>query len=161
MPLCVFILPIVLLTFVDTQQEGFFDAVNSYCAERIDPSSFSCIDKSISRWYGLERCLIDVSLPYYASIARKSKSECELQTLACGNGEFMLQLQLVKTEKERTRLRHIARGVNEEHGHGTEIILRLWSLSMRSRRYICSDSCFYLSKLQRLVMRMVFDSPEL
>ncbi len=83
------------------------------------------IDKSISHWYRLERCSIDVGIPYYASIARKLESECELKTLACAKGEFMLQFQLVKTEKERTRLRRIARGVNEEYGHSTEIMLRL------------------------------------
>ena len=64
------------------------------------PSSSRCVDKSMSRWYGLGGERIDIGLLIYIAIDWKPENGCEIRDAAFGKSGIMILLILVKTAVE-------------------------------------------------------------
>lgn len=105
----------------------------------IEPGDFSCIDESISRWYGLGRCWIDVGLPCYVAIDSKPENGGEIQNIACGIDGFMFKIEFVKSESQRNleiAWTSFAIGVTNSSVPNYKILTIMWV--DRSRRYFVS-----------------------
>ena len=100
------------------------EAINRHREAFVRPSDTTCVDESISRWYGLGGHWIDVGLPHYVSIDRKPEAGCEIQNAACASSGIIPRLELVTTAKK---------AFEGDKNHGTAMLHRL----------ICADSCFY------------------
>jgi hypothetical protein len=84
--------------------EGFVKNFNNHRKKFVIPSWMICVDESICRWYGLGGHWINMGLPMYISFDRKPEDGCEVQNSCCGISNIMLQLKLVKSEREESRL---------------------------------------------------------
>ena len=59
--------------------DDFIEAFNDYRAKSYSPSYRICVDKSISRWYGLVGHWIKIGLPNYVAMERNPDNLCEIQ----------------------------------------------------------------------------------
>jgi Transposase IS4 len=127
--------------------DEFLQSINRHREAHVTPSDMICVDESISRWYGLGGHWIDVCLPHYVAIDRKTENGCEIQNSACGRSGTMLILQLVTTQEHEAE-----RSTNEEKGmlHGTVVLKRLLGPWEGSDRIVAADS--YFSSVQAAIL---------
>ena len=117
--------------------QDFVTAINSHRASRVSPSSFICVDESISRWYGLGGSWLDKGLPHYVAIDRKPENGCELQTAACGESGIMLSIEVVMA-KEDYKGKLFQSGCS----HSVAMTRRLTNNWANSNRIVIADSYF-------------------
>jgi Transposase IS4 len=127
--------------------DDFVTNFNQYRINRFIPSDSICVDESMSRWYGLGGSWINIGLPHYMAIDRKPDAGCEIQTACCGKSGVMLQLKLVKTNKELDSLEQQRSTTAEQIElqrlqHGTKILLSLVKPWQHSQRLVAADSFF-------------------
>ena len=120
--------------------DDFVKHFNDHCTATFIPSSFLCVDESISRWYGLGGDWINIGLPMYVEIDRKPENGCEIQNAACGKSGIMISIRLVKTkvEEEANSIAEDERGML----HGTKVLLELVDKWADTDRIVCADSYF-------------------
>ena len=58
-----------------------------------------CADESISRWYRKGGHWINLGLPMYVAMYRKTENGAEIQNYACGRSVIMMRLSIVKSAK--------------------------------------------------------------
>ena len=68
---------------------------NKNLACNYHPSDFICLDKYMSRWYGIVGHWINYGLPQYIEIDRKSENGCEIHNDSDGVSGIIIQLNLV------------------------------------------------------------------
>lgn len=124
--------------------EDFISAINDHGSSRVDPSDLLWIDLSISRWYGLGGCWIDVGLPCFIAMDRKPEYGFEIQNTACGRAGFMLKLKLVKSEDERIIISTQNQTDLSTCNYGTQVTLELTSPSMNTDLFVLT-AIFLLS----------------
>ena len=79
---------------------------NEVWKEKIHPSNFIWVEKSVWRWYGMGGNSIHGGLPHDIVIDRKPYNGCEIQNYSHGSVCAILRLKLVKTaEEEKTHKR--------------------------------------------------------
>ena len=103
------------------------------------PSILLCIDKSISRWYGVGGSWINIRLPSYIAIDQKAKNGCEIQNVVCGKSGVMIRLSVINNEED-SDIRTMEKP--DSLVHGTSILKYLIFLQTQSNRDVCTDSYF-------------------
>ena len=76
--------------------DDFIEAFNDYREISYSPLYQICVDKSISRWYGLGGHWIKIGLPNYVAMERNPDNLCEIQDACNGRSKIMICLKLVK-----------------------------------------------------------------
>ena len=76
--------------------DDFIEAFNDYRVASYSPSDRIFVDESISRWYGLGGHWINIGLPNYVAMERKTDNICEIQDACDGRSKVMILLKLVK-----------------------------------------------------------------
>ena len=79
---------------------GFLDNFNKYWALNYVPSDLICVEESMSKWYRIGGHWINMGLPMYAAIDRKTVNACEIQNSCDAIYQVMMQLKLVKLEDD-------------------------------------------------------------
>ena len=120
--------------------DEFVDRFNAHRATNFFPGRCVCVDESIIRWYGHGGDWINHGLPHYISIDRKPESGLEVQNAACGESGIMIQLKLVKGEKDDDYSDNEANQDNVPHG--AKVLLKLLSPWINTQRIVCADSYF-------------------
>jgi Transposase IS4 len=77
--------------------QDFILNFNEHRAQYFHPGWQICVDESMSRWYGLGGHWINMGLPMYVAMDRKSEDGMEIQNACCAHSNIMYQLKLVKT----------------------------------------------------------------
>ena len=72
--------------------EEFVTLLNEYHKQLFYPSYLICVDESISRWYGQGGHWINLGLPMYVAMDRKSENGAEIHNYACGWSGIMMRL---------------------------------------------------------------------
>ena len=118
--------------------DDFIEALNGYRAAFYSPSDRICVDKSISRWYGLGGNWINIGLPNYVAMERNPDNGCEIQDACDGRSKVMIRLKLVKGSVDNELL------ANEYPGglHGTRVMIQVFSPWRYIGRVVCADSNF-------------------
>jgi hypothetical protein len=119
--------------------DDFIKNFNLHRINHFRPSELICVDESMSRWYGHGGEWINAGLPNYVAIERKPENGCEIQNAACGVSGVMLQLKLVKTTTEMSKLLNEA---DKEMLHGIVVLKELVNPWFYSQRIVCADSYF-------------------
>jgi Transposase IS4 len=102
----------------------FVSAVNTHRRTMFTPSEHICVDEIyIARWYGQGGHWIDMGLPHYVAIDRKTETGCEVQNAACCRRGIMVNIRLVPTAEVEARW--TAEIKDPELGHGTAILSQL------------------------------------
>jgi hypothetical protein len=129
--------------------DDFVNNFNYHRYTKFIPSELICVDESMSRWYRQGGHWINIGLPHYLAIDRKPDNGCEIQTACCGKSGVMLQLRIVKTNKElqaQERLQSTAPITEDEEQqelqHGTKCLVALVKPWHHSQRLVCADSFF-------------------
>lgn len=100
-------------------------------------SYLTCIDESMSRWYGLKCDWVDIELSYYISIDRKPDSDCEISNSAYGPSVIILHLEIVKGADETCE-----KEFETQMLHVTAVTSRLVDPWINSNMIVCNDSYF-------------------
>ena len=74
-----------LINFINDEREHFFS-----------PSSWICVDESISRWYGTGGDWINEGLQMYVATDHKPENGCKIWNACDGESGIMIRLNLVK-----------------------------------------------------------------
>jgi hypothetical protein len=119
--------------------DDFVVNFNLHRAATFVPSSYICVDESISRWYGLGGDWINMGLPHYVAMERKPENGCEIQNAACGMSGVMLQLKLVKSAQETAAA---VPDDDDNSYHSTRVLKDLVQPWTHSDRVVCADSYF-------------------
>ena len=101
------------------------------------PSDLISVEESISRWYGLGEDWIDVGLPHYVAMDRKSENGCEIQDATCGRSGIILRLEIF-TATDETR----EKDFEDAMPHGAAVVRRLVDPWISAKRTVCADSYF-------------------
>ena len=80
--------------------DRFVIRFNEYFTDTVTPSELICGDKSMVHWYGQGGVWINLGLPMYVAIDRKSESGAEIQNSACGKNQIILRLKVWKSEDD-------------------------------------------------------------
>ena len=115
----------------------FYNAFNEHRAKNLKASDHLCIDESMSRWYGEGGYWNDTGLPHYVAMDRKPDNGCEIWSLADGNGEFMLALEIVTSKYYNSAKKYV-----KNVGTGTAVCLRLMEPWLYKRKHLFGDSWF-------------------
>ena len=67
--------------------DDFIEDFNDYRASNYSPSDRICVDESISKWYGLGEHWINIGLPNYVVIDRKTKTGVRYKMHMMGGSE--------------------------------------------------------------------------
>ena len=118
--------------------EDFATHFNEYCTQIFSPSDLICADESISQWYRKGGHWINLGLPMYVEMYRKTENWAEIHNYSCGWSEIMMRLGIFKSAK------------NEEYQqdneynlpHGTKPRKELVIPWANKDRIIWSDSYF-------------------
>ncbi len=115
--------------FINDEHEKFFS-----------PSSWICVDESISHWCGTGGDWINEGVPMRMAIDCKPENGCEIQDACDGETGIMLCLKIVKTAdaEERSQIHPLGEDLN----HGTKVLAHLvmpWACTMHT---VCTDSHF-------------------
>lgn len=84
--------------------DDFVKAVNDNRAMFVTPSDLLYVYESISRWYWLSGEYVDVGLPKYRAIDRKTENGCEIKSSACKRSGIMRRLEVIKSLDDDSRL---------------------------------------------------------
>ena len=76
--------------------DDFIESLNDYRAASYSPSDQICVEKSISRWYGLGDHWINIGPPNYVAMERNPDNVCEIQDACDERSKVMIRLNLVK-----------------------------------------------------------------
>jgi hypothetical protein len=76
--------------------KDFVDHFNAHRKDCFKPSSIICVDKSMSRWYGMGGHWINEGLPMYVAIDRKPEDRCEIQNSCCGISGIIFETSQVQ-----------------------------------------------------------------
>ena len=117
--------------------QDFVDAFNRHRLQSVTCSELTCVDESISRWYGTGGGWMDIGLLHYVTIDRKPDHGCAIQNTACGHSGIMLHVQLVSTADDGRE-----RAYEGQMLHGTAVLRRLVEPWPGTQRIVCADSCF-------------------
>ena len=96
---------------------------NKKCARDYYPSYCTCVDESMSRWYGIGGQWINAGLPQYIVIDRKPENGCDIHNASDGVSNIMAQLKLLETSPEEDL--HYLEEKNELL-QGTKIMLNIF-----------------------------------
>ena len=101
--------------------DHFVDVFNEYRATNYSPSDRICVDKSISRWYGIGGYWINIGLPNYVAFDRKPENRCKVQDACDGRSKVAIQLKLVEGAADDIELE------SDDPGglHGTRVMEQL------------------------------------
>ena len=76
--------------------DDFINGFNDRRSSNYSPSNRTSVDESISRWYGLGRCWINMVLPNYVAIDRKLENGCEIQNTCDERNRIMIRLKITR-----------------------------------------------------------------
>ena len=76
--------------------DDLIEAFNDYRSASYSTSDQICVEKSISRWYGLGGHWINIGIPNYVEMERNPDNGCEIQDACGGRSKVMIRLKLVK-----------------------------------------------------------------
>lgn len=110
-------------------------AFNVHREEKFFPSEFICVDESMSKLYGLGGNWINIGLPHYIAIDRKTENGAEIQNSACGRSGIMIKLKLVKGT---TGNLETTGNLDQDVGHATSVTLDLVT-PWRGRTELCVE----------------------
>ena len=101
--------------------DDLIEAFNDYRSASYSTSDRICVDKSISRWYGLGGHWIKIGLPNYVAMERNPYNGYVIQDTYNVRSKLMISLILVKVSVDNKLLE------NEDNGglHGTRVMKQL------------------------------------
>ena len=126
----------------------FVKDFNKYRASYCVPSDLICVDKTMSKWYGLGRNWINMGFPMYVVIDCKTANGCKIKNSYDARSQVMMQLKLVKSEADEDRyMTEIRVDVAQQRWsvhllHVTKVIIYLVKPWRNIWRTVCTDSYF-------------------
>ena len=128
--------------------DDFVKNFNKYRASHYVPSDLICVEESMSKWYRLGGHWINMGLPMYATIDRKTVNVCEIQNSCDAIYQVMMQLKLVKLEDDKDRYMAEIRAYTSQQRpsvhllHVTKVLIDLVKPFRNTWKTVCADSYF-------------------
>jgi Transposase IS4 len=138
--------------------DGHVERFNEHRERYFVPSERICVDESMAHWYGQGGHWINMGLPMYVAIDRKSENGCEIQNAACSQSGVMIWLKLVKTAQEDAS-NHQEGDHQDDLPHGAQVLKALVLPWSNLDRTVCADSYFAsvaaVIKLKKIGLRFI------
>jgi hypothetical protein len=126
-----------------TLVNDFIDNFNEYRNETFDAGPHVEVDESIIRWYGVGGEWINKGSPHYVAMERKPDNGIEVQNVADVTTGIMLQLKLVKSANNESRIDKEQFDEDElQLGKGTRVLLEFLKPLFNTERLVTADSYY-------------------